>query len=449
MIEPGEASNLGGDSAVSRKLRGQWRRKRLIFAGILLLFVVVSLELLLNLLCAVSQRVADALAAPWQDRPSWNYPQIDDDILGHRPRPNYFDHDSRGFRNAAAMEAADIVCLGDSQTYGAGVAREDAWPHQLALSSGQSVCSMACGGWGPTHSEALLKEASELRPKLLIEGFYAGNDLWDCFNMVYARKRLTHHLNNDPGVEAAIREANERDPLVTKISRLHRFYIGKFESDSKDTIAVVRSPANTQPGVVRSLLSRHSRVYGLCRALKTRLLRGNEVEESDDEAWMKLRSAAELSRGKWDVFESPQLRTIFVPEYRLAALNQEDPRIKEGHRICLEAIGNMNDELSKGDVDFLVVLIPTKELVFSPQLKTPSVAFRELVTNEEQVWEATRQYLKENDISFVDTLAALRQAVNNGTQPYPMRADGHPNAVGHRVIADAVCQWVRERSRSR
>ena len=59
---------------------------------------------------------------------------MEDPVLGFRPRPKAGDHDSRGFRNAEALRSADIVCLGDSQTYGPpyGV-REEAWPQRRLL----------------------------------------------------------------------------------------------------------------------------------------------------------------------------------------------------------------------------------------------------------------------------------------------------------------------------
>ena len=86
------------------------------------------MEVLLNLLCVISGPVADALQPPWHIVT----PSIEDAELGHRPRPDFGDHDGRGFRNPVALEQAEIVCMGDSQTYGRGVQREEAWPQQLA-----------------------------------------------------------------------------------------------------------------------------------------------------------------------------------------------------------------------------------------------------------------------------------------------------------------------------
>ncbi len=425
------------------------RRKRVMFAAVLILLLGLSVEVLLNVLCVVAPPVANTLNPPWQSGAvsDQNSPIVDDDILGHRPRPHYSDHDSRGFRNGAAIDRVDIVCLGDSQTYGTGVSREDAWPHQLAVSSGQSVYSMAYGGWGPTHSEVLLEEAKQLRPKLIIEGFYAGNDLWDCYNMVYGRHRLNNHQSSAPEIEAAILKANELDPLDTKIHDLFRIYCGQFENNTDERTSVGRGNVDAKSTTLRGILSKHSRIYGLCRAIKNRLQRDEKVISFDEESWKKLCSTADSSQGKWEVFESPPFHSIFVPEYRLAALNMNDPRIREGQRIALDAIANISVDLSLNNTQFLVVLIPTKLLVFSPQVERPSDAYSELVTNEEEMWTKTKAYLAKSEIAFVDTLPAFRDAVNKGIQPYKISADGHPNAAGHRVISDVVLQWVRDNAR--
>lgn len=56
---------------------------------------------------------------------------------------------------------------------------------------------------------------------------------------------------------------------------------------------------------------------------------------------------------------------------------------------------------------FVVVLIPTKELVFKELVQDPSPNYRALIRNEEQLWKTTKEYLKMHDIDFVDTLPSL------------------------------------------
>src|SRR5438876_2605696 len=52
-----------------------------------------------------------------------------DPLLGVRGNPRYPEHDVAGYRNRARPVNAPIVVLGDSQAYGVGVHRDEAWPH--------------------------------------------------------------------------------------------------------------------------------------------------------------------------------------------------------------------------------------------------------------------------------------------------------------------------------
>src|SRR5262245_60427034 len=102
---------------------------------------VLCMELILQLVCALSQR-ADVVLSPAGSKA---VPEIaatiSDDRLGWRPNPAVSDHDSNGWRNKRALQQAAVVALGDSQTYGAGVPRGMAWPEQLAHEAGTTVYS--------------------------------------------------------------------------------------------------------------------------------------------------------------------------------------------------------------------------------------------------------------------------------------------------------------------
>src|SRR6267378_5616866 len=61
---------------------------------------------------------------------------IADPVLGKRLAPFTRGHDANGFRNDSVPQHADIVTLGDSQTWGVNAERQDAWPQQLSKLSG-------------------------------------------------------------------------------------------------------------------------------------------------------------------------------------------------------------------------------------------------------------------------------------------------------------------------
>ena len=90
--------------------------------------------------------------------------------------------DGLGFRNAWPWAAqADVAIVGDSVTFGYGVADGDAWPAILAKSlAPETVINLGLIGAGPQQYLRVYETFGvELRAKLLIVGFLASNDFWD------------------------------------------------------------------------------------------------------------------------------------------------------------------------------------------------------------------------------------------------------------------------------
>ena len=82
-------------------------------------------------------------------------------------------------------------------------------------------------------------------------------------------------------------------------------------------------------------------------------------------------------------------------------------------------------------IRFIVLLLSTKELVISEQAKAlDSLNYHALIRNEQHA------------IEYIYSLPALQAGLQEGDQPYHVNYDGHPNAVGHRVIAEAVRSYL-------
>ena len=100
-------------------------------------------------------------------------------------------HDILGFRNLGIPNTADIITLGDSQTYGIGEPLENNWPSQLGdelVQSGQkqsTVYSMAVGGWAGVQYLDMFPKAALLNPDVVVVAFYSGNDPLESFSMAY------------------------------------------------------------------------------------------------------------------------------------------------------------------------------------------------------------------------------------------------------------------------
>jgi len=414
------------------------RLRRFLLGAITAGGVVVALELILQSASWFIPTVAVLLSHEGQVPVEY---RVGDEVLGYRPSPAHVDHDRRGFRNRTAVQHARIVALGDSQTYGTGVEPDEAWPQQLGASTGAVTYNMAFGGYGPTHSLVLLDEALSLSPEVVIEGFYAGNDLWDSYHMVHELRQLPELRSDDPELMRQIDEANRLDPLKARVETLTRIYGQGTVSEPQDN-----STGRRVLGAGRTLLSEHSKVYGVVRAVRREL--AAQKERGKAESWAPLMEKAGSSAGQWEAFESAAgFRTIFVPQYRDAVLDWGDVRIREGHRLALAAIERMHERVRSFGAKFLVVLIPTKELVFEDMVAgaARSKHFSALLEHEKQMWEQTKTTLTAAGIEFVDALPVLKARLIRGEQPYPQSQDGHPNAAGQGAIAQLVADWLAHR----
>jgi lysophospholipase L1-like esterase len=377
-----------------------YRKKNLVFWLLMIIGTLTIAEFTLGISSLMSPRVA-ALLSPDQ------VPAID----------------RNGFRNKFVPDTVSIVALGDSQTYGVGVSRDQAWPQRLDTLSNVPTYNMGVPGWGPTQSLVILGQAMALRPKLIIEAFYAGNDLFDSYQHVYKAKQLSDLKTSDERVAKALTDAENIEPLDKKISKV------------SDT------PAGRT--FLRDFLSEHSKLYGLLRVVK--IVVNEHMKHEPD--WASIKQGA-TGKAYYQIFDNGNLRTILTPDYRLTALELNDPRMREGQRIFLEAIQLMQKQAQAANVEFIVLLIPTKELVFKEavyeNMADPPKTYQTLITNEELMWQKTKDFFTDQGILFIDALPALRQCLRSATQPYPMSSDGHPNAIGHQAIAEHLRSEIKE-----
>lgn len=385
--------------------------RQLALWGITLLASVVLTEGALRVTALASPTVYSALY----------HHRVPDARLGWRFDSNFPDIDSRGFRNERVPDSAEIVVLGDSQSYGYGVALGDSWPCQLGRRLGRAVYTMAGSGYGPGHSLLLWEDAVALGPDLVIAAFYSGNDLYDAYDLVYSQGKLPHLQTADANVLAQMSCLEAQGPLATAAER------------------VTRMGETAWP--LRDFLRDHSRIFGMVRsfghrsqALATSL--GTPLD------WEGVRRRALAHADYCDPFDDGQVRTVFTCRKRHLALNLADPRLREGRRLSLVVIDEMQRRAREAGFEFAVLLIPTKEYVFVPRVRAQGplgcAVLDELVAREAALWYQMRAHLTAQGILWIDALPALRHCLELGDSPYRITSDGHPNAVGCAAIAGEV-----------
>jgi len=120
------------------------------------------------------------------------FPYIPDETLGqlHKPgfegswRGSHFETNAAGLRGPELRDRSTpalfrVLCIGDSLTYGSGVADEDSWPRLLEarlaerlLEREVEVLNLGVRGWsGPQYLEAWRRHGVDLVPDLVILGW--------------------------------------------------------------------------------------------------------------------------------------------------------------------------------------------------------------------------------------------------------------------------------------
>jgi hypothetical protein len=337
---------------------------------------------------------------------------VGDPVLGAVPSPSAMaEFDKWGFRNRSVPETSDIVAVGDSHTYGNSARMVDSWPYVLARASGRQVYNMGMGGYGPNQYFYLSKtKALTLKPKMIIWGLYMGDDFENAFSITYGLDYWAYLRNLPPQkVDANIWEAPD-------------------------------TPSWHLQGI-RIWLSRHSLIYQL--AFHTGL--GGRLK-----AEVQIRNAAQLYPG-FDtqlVIPDKNILEAFRPKAVLFGLNQDDPHVLEGMRITFELIKQMNELCEQNKVQFVVVVIPIKEMVFSDYLKNNTSIPMSDVTDKLLIDAGSAQqqifkFLSDSKIPYVDPLPDLRAAV--GQSLYSMSAgDMHPGKNGYAVIGEAVADRLKK-----
>jgi hypothetical protein len=339
---------------------------------------------------------------------------VGDPILCWVPSPSAMaGFDKWGFRNRSVPETADIVAVGDSHTYGNTARMVDSWPFVLGQLTSRQVYNMGVGGYGPNQYFYLSKtKALSLKPRMIIWGLYMGDDFEGAYSLTYgldywANLRILPPRNVDPNV---------------------------WEAPPSDTWGKRR----------RVWLSRHSVLYQL--VLHSGI--GGKVSGQ-----IEIRNAAELYPGQATSLILPEknIAEAFRPKGMLTRLDQQDPNVREGMRITFELLKEMNDICRQNHIQFVVVVIPTKESVFSVYLEHNSKlplddVIDQVIVNERSARTQLFKFVTDSGIPYVDALPTLQKVVAEGRYPSLYASSGtdmHPNKNGYHVIAEATAEALK------
>ena len=360
-----------------------------------LLLVLVSL--------VFSVLAGELLARSILDPIDYLLPQlVPDDFLFHRVEGYTGGHDAWGFRNPQKPKSADIVCIGDSLTYGISATAYDSWPSVLGRIRATSVYNMSLGGYGPIQYFYLMRtKAVELHPKVIIVGFYFGNDLLDVYNEV--------RFNKNWSVYGKLGDYSDKAPAFAYQPGPGRFLDG-----------------------LRNWLASHSVLYAvLTRTSLFDFIRKRELV------------ATTVNSTNLIVYRDNEHYVILRPSADF--LNMGDPRIKSAMVITKQVMLDMRSLAEREKFRLIVALIPTKESVYSKLMDRAGYIkdyprFADAIHQEDIARNEIAGFLHQSNIEVVDLLPELEIEVDK-RDLYPL-TDSHPNKNGYRVIAETIDKYL-------
>lgn len=377
---------------------------------------LVLIGLALGLLATELGFRAYRATTAWLDLPGSGHPsarhfrllEADDGNL--RIPPGIHQHDDRGFRNEAALESADIVAIGDSQTWGHNVGPSHAWPQQLAALTGTSVYNMGVPKAGPVTYHENLKTAVSLTPRIIIVGLYLGNDLWDAERV--SSKRAAG--------------ADSCDDLWTA---------GRAIADRELDFVQSFEPPMTTSLVV--WLREHS-------AIVDRLARADRFVGYPPQ-FERARAWAQAQPNAASAYVSGKIATVAKTAAFLLAMDLEHPCVAHGLELTRRTIRSMSASCRQAGASLVVALIPTKASVVAPLMRDLDPNHERLVAAEARL---RAEILADSDangdgVTMYDLLEPLTAHLAAGERIYPSDADDHFTGPGYRAIAVEIERRLR------
>jgi lysophospholipase L1-like esterase len=349
-----------------------------------------------------------------------------DDKLGFIGNPGgQIDH--KGFRNSIGLSQADIVAIGDSQTYGNNAETPaEAWPQVLGGLQDKSVYQMAFGGYGPIQYRALFETAVAMQPERIIVGLYLGNDLHDAYSMACRNENWQDYCTADFVPEEGSQAARD-----AKLSTQYGL------SPDSWRLKIIK---------IRLAIREKSRLYAFFGDATRGLREKIGLAEKKDDISKRINDFAASSPDSLLYEYGEGLTTVMSDAYRLAALDPEDKRTKVGLEIIKRTFAEMKALAQEKGVAFTVVVIPTKEMVYYEYAKTSGrhdlARLDNITSKEKELSENIFSFFKEQDIAFRYVLPDLAQAISEGKAIYPKVLDGHPTALGYTVIAKSLDKFL-------
>jgi lysophospholipase L1-like esterase len=366
-------------------------------------------------------------ACQWQHGDIVRMGFLSPDLVRHAAYRFPLVTDAEGFRNATPPSPVEIAALGDSFTDALTLPAELTWPARLGERLGASVRNYGTAGFGPGQERRVLAEyALPRRPRLVVVGFFAGNDLQDA-----ERFETFERTGSFPGGSALGWKFKE------VIARFDELYVMSLFQAAGARVALghVAPDVHADAGPA-------------------------DYSGEDPDALPVPR--ASFDRGLFAVPVSGRtVRFAFLPPYlNCLQLSRAELEGSPGWNATLRSYREMKRLAEAQGARLAVVFIPSKAQVYLPLVEASftrpeleravAVSLRDLphppaaerlLQNRLALNGLMRAFCASEGIPFLDLTDALQARLATGTNVY-FPDDSHWNAAGHETAAAAIAPFL-------
>lgn len=344
-----------------------------------------------------------------------------------------FVTDADGFRNSESESTATVVAaLGDSFTDGLTLPAELTWPARLGRLLGVSVRNYGTAGFGPGQELLVLREhVLARRPRRVVVGFFAGNDLLDGERFESFQRDGGRFPS--PGLGWKFKDV---------IARFDQLYLMSLYEGASGLLGDrKRNPADRWPS------------QGL-------------EDYSGEDPTASSTTPPGFDRGLFTVPVAGRvLQFAFLPPYlNSLKLSRQQLQASRGWELTRRSYQEMERLVRAQGGELVVLFIPSKAQVYLPLLEAsfPRAELRRalrlclsdqpqppglevVMRNRLALNDLMRDFCAEEGITFLDLSAELQSKLRAGHNVY-FPDDSHWNAAGHETAAAALARLLRAES---
>jgi GDSL-like Lipase/Acylhydrolase family len=304
------------------------------------------------------------------------------------------------------------------------------WPRRLASLLGVGVRNYGTAGFGPGQELLVLKEyVLARRPRLVVVGFFAGNDLQDAERFETFQRKGAYP---SPGLGWKFKQV---------VARFDQLYV-----------------MSLYQGLASLLREQSGPLLGTASPVAPE-------DYSGDDPGVPVPGSSGFDRG---LFTLPvggrALRFAFLPSY-LNCLQLSREELQASHRweLTRRSYREMARLVRLQGGELVVMLVPSKPQVYLPLVEASfsadelrrvlGLCLRELpnapgpealLRNRLALNDLMRDFCAAEGIAYLDLTEELRSKVQAGYNVY-FPDDSHWNAAGHEAGAAALARFVRAR----